>query len=241
MEQQLNSESLLESSTYDRFKGAPWFDLVRSKTCYIGGAGGIGSWLCLLLGRTGVYRINLADPDKVEPHNLGGQLFFRDHIGSHKSRASQQVCFSLGVSNVWSFTFKVQDVLLHKPDVYFSCFDNMEARNYMFRSFKSWDVSSNSIFIDGRLTADEFQVFCVPSWDDYAKHRYEEESSFSDEEAAPSVCTFKQTSYMAAMIGSVMVNVFIKAVQAQEELDLRACLPFKISYNSNTMEFKKEV
>lgn len=241
MEQQLNSESLLESASYNRFKGAPWFDLVRLKTCYIGGVGGIGSWLCPLLTRIGVYNVTLIDPDIVEPHNLGGQLFFRSHIGGLKSRASQQVCFRLGCSNVSSFSYRIQDVKILKPGVYFSCFDNMEARNYLFKRFKEGTTPNDFIFIDGRLTADEFQVFCVPLWDEYAIKRYEEESFFSDEEATPSVCTFKQTSYMAAMIGSVMVNVFIKAIQAQEELDLRTCLPFKISYNSNTMKFKKEV
>lgn len=55
-----------------RFKDAPWFP--KEETAIIvGGAGGIGSWLSLLLSRAGFYPI-VYDYDRLEEHNLGKSI-----------------------------------------------------------------------------------------------------------------------------------------------------------------------
>ncbi len=42
----------------------------------------------------------------------------------------------------------------------------------------------NCLFIDGRLAAEEFQVFCIKGSDNYSMHRYSHDYLFSDEELA---------------------------------------------------------
>ena len=56
-----------------RFKDAPWFPKEETNVI-VGGAGGIGSWLTLLLSRAGFYPV-VYDFDVLEGHNLAGQLY----------------------------------------------------------------------------------------------------------------------------------------------------------------------
>lgn len=58
----------------------------RLKTCTVGivGAGGLGSNVAVALVRTGVGRLILSDPDRVELSNLNRQHFFRDQVGQMK-------------------------------------------------------------------------------------------------------------------------------------------------------------
>ena len=67
---------------FDRFKDAPWFPK-QGETVMVGGAGGIGSWLCFLLARAG-FNIIVHDFDRIEEHNTGGQLFRQSDIGALK-------------------------------------------------------------------------------------------------------------------------------------------------------------
>lgn len=55
-----------------RFKDAPWFPK-HDELCMVGGAGGIGSWLCYFLTKIG-FKIHLYDFDTVEDHNLGKSI-----------------------------------------------------------------------------------------------------------------------------------------------------------------------
>jgi hypothetical protein len=86
----------------------------------------------------------------------------------------------------------------------FSAFDNMDARKLMFSQWKRVN-SEDKIFIDGRLLAEQLQIFCVTS--DKAE-LYEKEHLFDSSEAIEAPCTFKQTSHTAAMIASHMTGFF---------------------------------
>ncbi len=78
---------------FNRFKDAPWFPKEDVHTV-VGGAGGIGSWLTLLLSRAGFKPI-VFDFDTLEEHNLGGQFFSKRQIGKTKVEALEenvQIC-----------------------------------------------------------------------------------------------------------------------------------------------------
>ena len=62
---------------------------------------------------------------------------------------------------------------------------------------------------------------------------------FSDAQADATVCSYKQTTYMANMIGSIIVNLFTNFV-ANEIVPLIRELPFLTSYEADTMHFKTE-
>ena len=101
-----------------------------------------------------------------------------------------------------------------------SCFDNMQARRDLF---DSWIFTMNEmirrhyreeeevnklrkrfLFIDGRLTMENFQIFCIKGDDVAAQAFYQEKALFADNAIPDDACTMKQTSHIAAMIGAQM-------------------------------------
>ena len=137
-----------------RFSDASWYH--PGIDVIVGGAGGIGSWLCFFLGRQEC-NIFLYDDDIIDETNLGGQLYNSSDIGKNKASATAE--------HVFGFTEITLDVMgkYTKEDmsgpVAFACFDNMEARKLMF---DNWcEVSNKQIFIDGRMLAENFQVIAV--------------------------------------------------------------------------------
>ena len=82
----------------------------------------------------------------------------------------------------------------------FSAFDNMEARKDLFTIWKS--NPKREIFIDGRLLADQYEVFFVQKGME-AKY---EASLFDDAEVPTVACTFKQTSHFAGICAARMVH-----------------------------------
>lgn len=186
-----------------RFKDADWFPKSQ-EVVMIGGAGGIGSWLSFFLARAGFTPV-IYDFDIIEEHNIGGQLFKYDDIGKTKVQALSDIIRDY--SNIFINTF-CQKIDENSPShcFVFSAFDNMKARKDLFNCWKKnlHSYSIKPIFIDGRLTMEQLQIFCVTpeNIDEYEKHL------FDDSEVEDAPCTMKQTSHTAAMIASHMMGFF---------------------------------
>ena len=210
---------------FDRFKDLPWFrpDLDRVNVI-IGGAGGIGSWLTLLLARMGA-NTYIYDFDTVSATNIGGQLFSNDSIGETKVTALKRTVQQYSGSYTNAFFEKYTEESLRSIYM-FSAFDNMEARRIMFNRWKSQDPEKG-IFIDGRLIAESLQIFCVTKDN---MDIYEQEYLFSDSEVEDAPCTMKQTSHSAAMIASHMVGfLLIILLMFMKGLKLEMCLYYMSS------------
>lgn len=187
---------------FDRFKDLPWFRPDLKPTVIIGGAGGIGSYLALLLARMGTC-IYIYDFDTVSETNIGGQLFSKASIGETKVSALNATIRSYADSYLNTYYERFTENSIRCPYM-FSAFDNMEARRIMFDRWKSGNYKKG-IFIDGRLIAESLQIFCVTRDN---MDIYEQEYLFSDSEVEDAPCTMKQTSHSAAMIASHMVGFF---------------------------------
>jgi molybdopterin/thiamine biosynthesis adenylyltransferase len=201
-----------------RFKDAPWFPK-KEVSCIVGGAGGIGSWLTLLLARAGFKPI-VYDYDIIEEHNIGGQLYTTKAVkeNQYKIDCLDSIVKDFSDTSITTFNDKYTETSMgHK--YMFSAFDNMKARKDMFNVWKQLikdtieyngvaaiDTPNNltGIFIDGRLNAEQLQIFCVTfdTMDKYEKYL------FSDEEVPDTPCTFKQTSHVAAIIAGLMTSFF---------------------------------
>jgi hypothetical protein len=124
-------------------------------------------------------------------------------------------------------------------------FDNMAARRGFFINFvKRISESENPeeyLFIDGRLDAENFQVFCFTGADKYLMEKYEREWLFDDSEAAPTICSMKQTSYCANMIASVIVNLVVNFIANKCNPLVPRELPFFTYYDAERMMFKTEL
>lgn len=238
-----NSETLLISEETSRFNSAIWFDKTRKQDVTIAGLGGIGSYVVFMLSRLDVNTMTLYDPDIVERVNLSGQLYNSNQIGDYKVDAAANMIENY--SNYYSFVAKHEKLdensMISKVTI---CgFDNMKARKDAFRNWTNFvarlpeEERGECLFIDGRLAAEELQVFCIKGDDTDGERRYEP-YLFSDSQAAPTVCSYKQTTFMANMIGSIIVNLFINFVANQCNPLIDRDLPFYTEYNAETMYFK---
>lgn len=242
----LNSDSLLVDEATSRFSSAIWYDRIQSKTVILAGVGGIGSYIGFLLARMKVSQLFIYDPDIVETANMSGQLYSSADVGITKVDAlSKMVESYAGYHRAYATPERFTEES-EAADIMICGFDNMEARKTYFKKWKnhvlnkSEEERSNCLYIDGRLAAEEFQVLCITGTDTYNMDRYEKEFLFSDKDADETICSYKQTTFMANMIASVMVNLFVNFVANQCEPLINRDLPFYATYNAETMYFKTE-
>ena len=227
-----------------RFKDAPWFPKEETNVI-IGGAGGIGSWLSLMISRAGFYPV-VYDFDNLEEHNLAGQLYSKEDAEKlvPKVEALKVLCKNFADTDITVMNEKyTKDSMSHH--YVFSAFDNMQARKDMFsawceyveewkRSLETEEVEgpltdsykTTPIFIDGRLTAEQMQIFCVTPdrIEEYEKHL------FNDSEVEDTPCTMKQTSHSAAMIASHMTGFYTNHMTNNTEGDSVRSVPFLWEY-----------
>lgn len=242
-----NSKTLLINEFTSRFSDAVWYKEIQKAQVLLAGVGGIGSYVAFLISRLKVDRIIIYDPDIVESVNISGQLYSLDYIGMYKA------------SSISEFVRRFSD--FHRTTVFNEAFtansqaypimicgfDNMEARKIFFNKWLSlvetYSSPERCLFIDGRLAAEEFQILAIQGNDHRAIKEYQDKWLFSDEEAEATICSYKQTTFMANMIATYMVNIFVNFIAniSEERPIIPRDIPLFISYNAETMFTKVEM
>lgn len=236
----VNSPTLLVDETTSRFTDAIWYDKIKEQSITIAGVGGIGSHVAFLVSRLKPASITLYDPDDVETVNMSGQLYGNSDVGY--SKVSRICMFMKQYSSYFSIVaHQARFVSTSLSGKILICgFDNMSARKAAFEAWKA-NLSAHSnikeqfLFIDGRLAAEELQVLSIQGNDERAIKEYEERWLFDDSEAEETVCSYKQTSFMADMIASIIVNVLVNFVANLCKPIIDRDVPFFISYDASTM------
>jgi hypothetical protein len=182
---------------------APWLSTegFDSRTILVG-LGGIGSWAMLALSKMGI-QVTGYDFDKVEAHNIGGQVYGPSQDGMSKSTAIMNVCSMLSDdyltksynSRIVGFTSS-----MHGKVVALAV-DNMDARKQLF---DSWKLSTIPYFVDVRMSSEVIQGYVVERTPDSIA-RYEQ-SLFNDEDVEDEDCTFKATTYCGMMAGAMLAS-----------------------------------
>lgn len=242
----LNSPSLLVDEATTRFSGASWFDEIQKSRVIIAGIGGIGSNVAFQLARMAPANITLYDEDIVERVNMAGQLYSTNDIGQRKvdAIASMISAYTLA-KQVNAVPSKFTDNT-EAGDIMICGFDNMAARKTFYNSWKRHvqtltpDSRAKCLFLDGRLSIDTLQIFCIQGDDKVSMDRYETEFLFFDFQAEHTVCSMKQTTYLACMIGSLMVNLFTNFIANSLNPIIPYDLPFFTEYDSPNMLFKTQ-
>lgn len=242
----LNSPTLLVDESTTRFSGAEWFNEIQKARIIIAGIGGIGSNVAFQLARMIPANLTLYDDDNVEMVNMAGQLYSYDDIGKSKVDA---------IANMISKYTTMKQILAIKDkftstkepgDIMICGFDNMRARKIFFNSWhnhiseKSEEDRAKCLYLDGRLSMDTLQILCIKGDDQYNIDRYKKEFLFADYEADATVCSMKQTTYLACMIGSLMVNLFTNFIANSLHPVIPYDLPFFTEYDAQNMLFKTE-
>lgn len=240
----VNSATLLVNESTSRFSSAIWYENIQKKVIILAGLGGIGSYVAFLLARMKPTAIYMYDDDVVEEGNMSGQLYSQSDVDRFKVNSMADMI--RGYAN-YSSSFAIPEkytIECEASDIMICGFDNMIARQVFFNKWnnhiidKSPEERAKCLFIDGRLAAEEFQIFCITGDDEYNRVRYAKEFLFSDTEAEGTVCSYKQTTFCANMIASYMVNLFVNF--CANEVGGYRDLPFFTSYNAELMLLKTE-
>lgn len=242
----LNSPTLLVDESTTRFSGAEWFNEIQKARIIIAGIGGIGSNVAFQLARMIPANLTLYDDDNVERVNMAGQLFSSSNIGESKVTAIANMIYDY-TSMKQVLAIKDKFTSDKEPgDIMICGFDNMRARRTFFNSWynhisdKSEKERSKCLYLDGRLSIDTLQILCIRGDDQYNIERYEKEFLFADYEADATICSMKQTTYLACMIGSLMVNLFTNFIANLLDPVIPYDLPFFTEYDAQNMLFKTE-
>lgn len=242
----LNSPTLLIDESTTRFSGAEWFSEIQKARVIIAGQGGIGSNLSFQIARMTPACITMYDDDVVENVNMAGQLYSYSDIGDAKVNAiARMINLYTSARRINAINSKFTSAT-EPGDIMLCGFDNMKARRTFFDSWynhiekKTLEKKKKCLYMDGRLSMDTLQILCIRGDDDYNINRYSKEFLFTDAMAENTVCSMKQTTYLACMIGSLMTNLFTNFVANLLEPIIPYDLPFFTEYDAQNMIFKTE-
>lgn len=238
----INPSYFLKEETA-RFSTAGWFNALSRVRVSLLGVGGIGSYVAYLLSRLGINRMDIWDMDILESVNMSGQLHSAMYIGQPKVKAMVEllriICNNFNINAVEARFIKGSGIY----PIVICGFDNMVARKDAFNTWVKQHKESPTpleyLFIDGRLAAEEFQVYCVQGGNLEQIEQYKE-TLFTDAEAEETVCSYKQTAFCANMIASVMVNCLINFLYNANETIFERPVPYFTRYSAETMIFKTE-
>lgn len=219
-----------------RFSDAAWYNpqaTEQLRVCIVG-AGGIGSWTALFIARLGLFKeIEIVDFDYVDHVNYAGQFFKKKDLGRYKAEVVKDEVLELtGVQLKTNFN-EIRELNVPTADIYILALDNLTTRRVVAEHFKK---SNALVMIDGRLLAEQFEILFVTKQniDEYIATKLPEEASIED---AP--CSFRQTSHVAAMIGTMITSVLTNYIaNVVSGMNIRK-VPYKTTFFVPTLTIKK--
>lgn len=222
---------MIDSEYTGRFSSTDWFGELRTIT--IGGAGTIGTWLSVLLARTGGHTLHIFDDDVIETHNMAGQLFRKSDIGKKKVDALKDLIFDLtdhDDETIFACDTRIDDTTDVTP-VCMSCFDSMKARRDLFTAWCK--LEDREIFIDGRMSVENYEIYTVKKGDEESYL----ETLFEDDTIPPQICSLKSTSHVGALIGGKMTAILLNHLaNIKIGMDLRD-IPFMVREDLELMNY----
>ena len=109
-------------------------EILKDKSVFVAGAGGLGSNVCVMLARAGVGHISVVDFDLVEASNLNRQQYFRDQLGEPKVKALKENLLRINpeleitIIETKLTAENCEELIPKEIDIVFECFDKAEAK-----------------------------------------------------------------------------------------------------------------
>lgn len=186
-------------------------DRINAHPVAIIGVGAIGSHLAEILAKLGVRRFTLVDPDEVDTVNLSVQGFYEAEVGRPKTHAVRERLLSInGGVQVRDYPEEYEPEMIEPGSAVFSCVDSIKVRRHMFRHFRERDWP---VFLDGRMSAESLQVFCIDR--SPAAAELYRRSLFPSHEAHRESCTARSTVYCASLAAAILCAQFKKWAMSQ--------------------------
>lgn len=171
----MNDEQLLRYSRHILLPeiGVEGQERLRAASALVVGAGGLGCPAALYLASSGIGRITLADPDRVDLTNLQRQILYRtDSIGARKVDAAAATLAALNPTiEVVPLAERLEGGLLERlvaaADVVLDCSDNFATRHAVNRACVRHTkplVSGAAIRFDGQVAVFDLRHAGTPCY-----------------------------------------------------------------------------
>ena len=126
------------------FRGQESMRCLSKLKVVICGAGALGSNLAVNLVRQGVTGLTIIDHDRIEPHNVGTQVYSLDDIGALKAEMLRNLIFRDIGEEISAVPRRLEPrnaaKLLGGHDLVVDVFDNFESRDIVSRWCRSNDA-----------------------------------------------------------------------------------------------------
>ena len=178
------------------------------------GAGAIGSFLAMTLGKMGATKFTIWDHDTIEEHNFANQMFPIFSKGVKKVDALASVIneYSGAEINPVGAKFDPAAYSFAGADFVISAVDNMDVRKMLFETAIR---DGAKFFIDGRMGAQVMRVYSVdlskPEEIEFYKRRL-----YPAAKAAPERCTEKTIIYTVLVVSGLLLNMIKKRLNGEK-------------------------
>jgi len=199
---------------------------VSKKTVCIIGCGGLGSFIALMLLKTGITNFILYDFDDVEEHNIPTQFFRKKDIGKPKvdMLKEQLIEHAPDIINVEAHYERYEISTLEIADIFIPAVDNMTTRSDVFSSLElNMEVE---LILDPRMGGVAYEIYTCIIEDSVSVKNYMS-SLVGEEDIEPLECTAKATVFIAALVAGEITNLARRFLNKEE-------LPRRIVYNGTT-------
>jgi len=174
------------------------------------GVGGVGSWAALILAKMGFNDLTLCDPDKVEVHNIGCQLYGAFHLEMHKVAALTGL---LEIQTSCKVRMQDHKYTTKEPrGIVVATVDNMRDRRAIFQSCR-YQEDRVPLFIDCRIGGEKLVMYSVAPDIELACEKYLE-NWYPDGEASQLPCTGQNTAYIGSIAGGLIAREVAKHCHA---------------------------
>jgi adenylyltransferase/sulfurtransferase len=156
-----------DAERYTRLRELGWdMDVLRQSRVMVIGAGALGNEIIKNLALSGLGTLLLADPDRIETHNLTRSVLFRgSDVGAGKAEVAARTAEEIEPNlKVRWFDTKVQSTfglgVFRRVDVVLGAVDNLQTR----RDLNAASMRTGKPFIDGGLffLDGDVRVFATP-------------------------------------------------------------------------------
>lgn len=167
------------------------------------GVGDIGRQVALQLVAIGVPKLQLIDPDCVEPTNVTTQGYLADDVGRPKVQATADACQQiepmLAVEEIRDRFRPTQKI----GAAVFCCVDSISTRAAIWRSVER----RCNFWADGRMLGEALRVLAATA--DQGRKHYAT-TLFPQAEAQAGRCTSRSTIYAASLAVALLVHQYTR-------------------------------
>jgi hypothetical protein len=177
------------------------------------GAGALGSFIALTIGKMGIKKIEVFDEDGVADHNLPNQFYKKSHAEqkSFKVSALEEIVEEFSDTQVKpQFKFYTKEPL---QELVIVATDSMSSRKIVWEQFKK--QKQCKYYIEVRMGGQLGRMYFI-----YKKtpenYKFYESTLYSDDKVKPLPCTARSIIYNVLMIAS-LVGRGVKALINKEK------------------------